>query len=249
MNIDFHVHGILSKKINFDPTLLLDGIEYAKQNNLHGVILSEHYNAKDFLLLHEYLYNNYPYINDRYIINDFSIFPAMEVSIIGKGHIIVAGSRNSILSLYDDILPYIETNLPIEFETLLDLADNYQCLKIGSHPYRKGHKLSKHPENLLERLDAFDLNAKDIFNSGFTIVSNQLNSLSQRLNVPIVSGSDSHYPIQLGSIITTLNCQAFTIKEIKECLVSSNYSISVSPTLDFKVYTAKVMKHYLLSTE
>lgn len=247
MNFDFHVHGILSKKINFDPSLLLEGIEYAKQNNLNGFILCEHYNAKDFLKLHQYLYENFQYIDDRYIVNDFSIFPGMEVSIKNKGHIIIAGSRGNILSLYNEILPDIENDLPIDFETLLDLADKYNCIKIGSHPFRKGHKLSKHPESLLKRLDALDLNAKDIYSGGYSSVSTELYDLSKRLNVPVVSGSDSHYPIQLGSIITTLNTPCYTVNEIKQCLLSLNYSITVYPTLDLKVYTAKVMKHYVLS--
>lgn len=248
MNIDFHVHGLLSKKINFDSTQLLESIEYAKLNNLHAFVLCEHYNAKDFLTLHQYLFDNYEYKNDRYIVNNFSIFPGMEVSIKNKGHIIVVSSRNNLLSLYNEILPDIQKDSPIDFETLLNLADKYECLKIGSHPFRKGHKLIKHPEDLLKRLDAFDLNAKDIFKSGFSEVANQMYLLSKKTNVPIITGSDSHYPIQLGSIITTLNYPCYTIKEIKDCLSASTYSISISPTLDLKVYTAKVMKHHLLST-
>lgn len=47
MNMDFHVHGILSKKLNFDEELFIQGINFAKNSGLHGLVLCEHFNAID----------------------------------------------------------------------------------------------------------------------------------------------------------------------------------------------------------
>ncbi|MDU4750018.1 MAG: PHP-associated domain-containing protein, partial [Clostridium butyricum] len=57
----------------------------------------------------------------------------------------------------------------------------------------------------LKRLHALDLNATDIYSRGLEIVENEVENLSQELNISYVTGSDSHYPIQLGSVRTIFN--------------------------------------------
>ena len=59
MNLDFHVHGLLSKKSEFNKELLLQGIENAKDQGLDGFILCEHFNAKDILSIYRYLEENH----------------------------------------------------------------------------------------------------------------------------------------------------------------------------------------------
>ena len=73
MNLDFHVHGLLTKKCNFNEELFLQGIEIAKEQGLNGYILCEHFNSNDILTIYEYLNNNYEYIGDKYIVNDFFV--------------------------------------------------------------------------------------------------------------------------------------------------------------------------------
>ena len=136
----------------------------------------------------------------------------------------------------------------IEFDELLDMADLYNCLKIGAHPCRKGHKLFKHSEESLKRLDAIDLNAKDIFRKGEIKAKSELIELSQKLGVNIVTGSDSHTPLQIGAIFTTLNKECITVEEIRKVIKSEEYSINISDLLPFKVYSSKVLKRYLMST-
>ena len=39
MNIDFHVHGLLSKRKDFNENFFLNEIKYAKENKIDGIIL------------------------------------------------------------------------------------------------------------------------------------------------------------------------------------------------------------------
>lgn len=96
MNIDFHVHGLLSKKSKFDEELFLQAIENAKENGLNAFVLCEHFNAKDIYSIQSYLRENYEYEYDRYMVNDFSVFIGMEIDIKNGGHVILCGNRDNI---------------------------------------------------------------------------------------------------------------------------------------------------------
>lgn len=243
MNLDFHVHGILSKKLNFNPDLFLQGIEYAKENGLDGYILCEHFNAVDLDSTFSYLNDNFNYENDRYIVNGFSIFLGMEVDIKDNGHIIVVGDRGSIAKIRKELEPHIKKSNFIPFEDLLNLGEKYDCLMIGSHPYREKHKLYIQQEHLLKRLHALDLNSKDIYKRGRKIVELEVSTLAKKLGISYVTGSDSHYHIQLGVVKTCFYKECATIKELKEAIKNHEYTIEISNSLSLRVYTAKIAKN------
>ena len=55
MNIDFHVHGLLSKRKDFNEKFFLNEIKYAKRNSIEGIILCELFNAIFFNIIYNYL--------------------------------------------------------------------------------------------------------------------------------------------------------------------------------------------------
>lgn len=242
MNLDFHVHGLLTKKSKFDEVLFLQGIEIAKEQGLDGYILCEHFNARHIDEIHDYLNQNYEYIGDKYIINDFSVFIGLEVDINNGGHIIVAGNRENICKIREELKNYMVKPNFIDFEKLLDLGEEYNCLMVGSHPYRESHKLFLQQKEFLCRLHGLDLNSTDIGERGLKEVEMQVKALSKEINVPYVSGSDSHFPIQLGSVMTKFEEDFDTVEDIKRAINERNYKIHVSKALDIKVFSAKTTK-------
>ena len=86
------------------------------------------------------------------------------------------------------------------------------------------------------------------FRKGEIKAKSELIELSQKLGVNIVTGSDSHTPLQIGAIFTTLNKECITVEEIRKVIKSEEYSINISDLLPFKVYSSKVLKRYLMST-
>ncbi len=245
MKLDFHVHGLLSKKSDFNEELFLKGIEYAKEQGLNGFVLCEHFNAKDIKSIYKYLEDNYKYVGDKYIVNDFSVFLGMEVDIKNGGHVIVSGNREDILNLRCFLNDYrIKPNF-IEFEKLIEFSEKHNCLIIGSHPYRDSHKLYLQPKDFLKRLDALDLNATDIFTKGLECTREKVEGLSNELDIPYVTGSDSHYPMQLGSVSTEFNKEYTRVSEIKNAIKNKEYKINISKAIDIKVFSAKVSKAYI----
>lgn len=63
-----------------------------------------------------------------------------------------------------------------------------------------------------------------------------------------MTGSDSHTPLQLGSVVTSFENNLTTINEIKADIVAGRYNIEINNSLDFKVYSSKILKRYLIST-
>lgn len=246
MNIDFHVHGLISKRNSFNKSLFLQEIEYAKEDNIDGIVLCEHFQAIAFKDIYRYLDENYTY-NGKYLVNGVSVFPAMEVSIKDKGHVVLVSGREEILQLNHLLEENMNKSNFIDFKDLLDLADEYNCIKVGAHPFRKGQQLCKKEYELLERLDCIELNAKDIYKYEYKVIKNKLNTLSKEINKIIIGGSDSHTPLQIGAIKTILNGENLGLLEIKQRLLQGNVNIEISNSLDFKVYTSKVLKRYIMS--
>ena len=97
-------------------------------------------------------------------------------------------------------------------------------------------------------MDALDLNGKDIFKKGESIARDELINLSQELGLNIITGSDSHTPIQLGGIYTSLNKECSTINELKDCITKGDYTIEINSALNFKIFSSKLLKRYLLKS-
>ncbi len=245
MNIDFHVHGILSKKCKFSKELLLQSVDVAKENGLNGFVLCEHFNAKCILEAYKYLERNFEYVGDKYLINDFSIFLGMEVNVKGGGHVIVCGNRNNILEIRKVLDKYEKKPNYIPLERLIKLGENYNCLMIGCHPLRKSQSLIQHKDEILSRLHAIDLNGKDIFQKGELKAKSEITDLSNKLNIPYITGSDSHYPIQLGCVKTCFKKEFTTINDLIEGIKSRDFTTEISNCLSLKVFTAKVVKDHL----
>ncbi len=245
MNMDFHVHGILSKKLNFNGDLFLQGIEFAKNNMLDGFVLCEHFNAVDIDSSFSFLEDNFIYENDRYDVNGFYVYTGMEVDIRYGGHVIVCGNRERIYKIKDRLKSCRKKADFIHFEELLDMAEENECITIGSHPYRENHKLYLQSDKSLRRLDALDLNSKDIYKRGLKNVEKEVRDLGEKLNIPYVTGSDTHYPIMLGCVKTCFDEDFESIGELKEAIKNSRYKREIAQDLKLKIYTAKAAKNYI----
>ena len=166
MKIDFHTHGKLSKKVTFSLEYFKEMVDAAKENGLDAIALTEHFNTHQFMDVYDTLDKEFPYIYDYYDVNGVKVFPGMEVDIQEKGHILFIGSRINIRALRQKLNAYTEKNHFISFGTLLEEASEFEFLKIGAHPFRDSTPLHHLERELLMKLDAFDLNGKDLYKQG-----------------------------------------------------------------------------------
>ncbi|TDQ41118.1 PHP domain-containing protein [Aureibacillus halotolerans] len=245
MIIDFHTHVKLSKKVDFDLNYFNEVILNAKEAGLTAIALTEHFNTKHFHTIYETLDQHFPYVHDYYLVNDFKVFTGMEVDVKEVGHILCIGHKDKLLRLRHLLDRHTEEGQFMPFSMLLDAVEAEDLLVIGAHPLRTSTPLQQHPPELLQRLDAFDLNGKDMHEHGIENMQQSVIAFGDSHGVPVVCGSDAHHPIHLGAVKNTFAVECHTANDIKLAITSGAYERYVSPVLHTKVNAAKVVKKKL----
>lgn len=242
MNFDFHTHGKLSKKVEFSLDYFKNMVASAKQNGLDGFALTEHFNTRNFFDVYNTLDNVYPYENGYYLIDDVKVFPGMEVDIREIGHILIIADRNIIRELRVQLEPYVSKDHFIPFAELLELVKPYDILIIGAHPYRTSTPLYELERTLLGKLDAFDLNGKDLHSLGIEENAQMVYRFAESLHKPVVGGSDTHHHLQYGCIINELEEDCRTASDLKDIILNGKYTVRIAEDLHKKVQQATEQK-------
>ncbi|HBU84873.1 PHP-associated domain-containing protein [Paenibacillus sp. UMB7766-LJ446] len=242
MRIDLHTHGKLSKNSDFSVDYFTEMVSEAKASGLEALALTEHFNTRNFYDVYETLDRLYPYNGEYYDADGLRIFPGMEVDIQETGHILLMGQKEHILAVRSGLEQYTAKGSFIPFAELLDLAEAWPLLKIGAHPFRESTPLYQLDRDLLGRLDAFDLNAKDMYEYGIETCRNQVDPFAQSLGKPVTAGSDTHQCLQYGSVFNVLDRPCASVAELKEQILAGAYSIEISPDLPLRVKASVMLK-------
>ncbi|NQX67493.1 PHP domain-containing protein [Paenibacillus alba] len=245
MKIDFHTHVKLTKSVMFSYSYFLESIQEARQAGLSATALTEHFNTLRFNDIYETLDQHFAYKQHYYDIDGFKLFPGMEIDVKEGGHILFIACRDTIRELRQQLNGYEAEGQFIGMEALLDMASSYNVLKIGAHPYRADNPLTGIPHASLQQLDALDLNAKDLYKYGIDVMQNKVNALGQTLGIPVVAGSDTHHPLQFGSVWNVMQADCGSIDDLKSCLQAGTYRLEISPCLDTKVKAAETVKRLM----
>ncbi len=242
MKIDFHIHGKLSSKIPFDKEEFINKINEAKSNGIDSFALTEHCHADNFMEEYKFLEDNYKYVNDYYDINGFKVFIGMEVTTNEGLDILIIGNREYIVELKKKVEITKMKQKFISIPDLFNILDCSNLLIIIAHPFRKHINFPIIDKNIIEKIDAIELNAKDLYNNGINEMKNKVNELGKLLKVPITGGSDSHHFIQISSIKNNFNVECNTIREIKSEIKSNNFRVEISDDLEIRVKSSKIIK-------
>lgn len=244
MKIDFHTHGKLAKNLPFSPEYTHWLFSEARLAGLDAICLTEHFNTLGFTQLYEYILKTFTKTGDCFCCENLKIFPGMEIDVAEGGHVLVIGTMEDILKLHAGLLPYSEKGHFMSLKKLLEVVRGYPVLFGAAHPFRKGGNIPKLPEVLIREFDFIDLNGKDVAENGESAKS-QVRSLSSRLMLPIVAGSDTHQSTQYGSIYNDFETEIFTVNALDKIMKEGAYTIHTSPNAYFQVKTAGVLKKAL----
>ena len=242
MNIDFHTHVKVAKISRFMPDYFEDMLKEAKAAGLTAICMTEHFNTFQTMDTYDYLEANYPYVSEYYDVNGLKVFTGMEVDVKEVGHILIVAERGEIVNMRKRLSEYERKPDFIPFKELMDLADEYNTLRVGGHPLRTSTPLTHHDPEQLKRLDAFDLNGRDLYAQGQHPYIDELKTFAAQLNMPIVGGSDTHQYLQYGSVYNESSRECETINDLKDMIQSGDYTVHVSEELDLKVKSASLVK-------
>lgn len=245
MRIDLHSHVKISKKTDFMPEYFLEMMKEAREAGLTGIAMTEHFNTRRYTDIYNFLDTHYPYENNYYMIDGLKLFPGIEVDVKEIGHILLIGNRKDVLS----IRSLLETNTSednfLAFDKLMDIAEHYDILKIGAHAFRDSTPLYHLKAEQLKRLDALDLNGKDLYAQGQKAYREKLEDFAGKLGLPIVGGSDTHHFLQYGCIYNEFQNECDSVEQLKASIVSEQYKIHISANLNLKVKAATLTKKWM----
>lgn len=245
MRLDFHTHGKLAKKLPFSTAYTDWLFGEARRAGLDALCLTEHFNTLQFDELYGYLASVSRRTEDVLELpNGLYIFPGMETDVAEGGHILSIGPLEAILELNRRLEPYKEKEHFLPFAQLMDLFEEYPVLVGCGHPYRSGGHVPELPDEQLERLQFLDLNGKDLALDRAR-TEELTYALARRLDLPVVSGSDTHQAVQYGCVTTVFPRQAHTIAALKGEMTARRYEIQLSDTAAAQVRTACLLKRAL----
>lgn len=245
MYIDFHTHGKLAKKLPFSTIYTEWLFNEAKQAGLDAICLTEHFNTLQFDEVYGYIIEHSDREGDSLVFqNGLRIFTGMETDIAEGGHILSIGKPEEILELNQRLEPFKEKGTFLSFGQLRDLFDEYQVIVGAGHPYREGGHIPELSMEDLSRFDFLDLNGKDIAINRIETERN-VKTLGDRLQIPVVSGSDTHQAVQYGCIKTNIFATPTTVHDLYKEMKTDNYEIIVSDNAKFQVETAGLLKKAL----
>ncbi|WP_226668861.1 PHP domain-containing protein [Metabacillus litoralis] len=245
MIIDFHTHVKISKKSMFMPEYFQEMMKEAKASGLTALAMTEHFNTSRFNDIYDFLDKHYEYKQDYYDIEGLKLFPGIEVDIKENGHILLIGNRHDIVEIRAKLENHTNEEQFIYYDQLLDLAEQYNVLKVGAHPFRESTPLYHLNKKQIRRLDALDLNGKDLYAQGISAYREKLSNFAEELDLPVVGGSDTHQFFQYGSVYNDFEEECCSVDEIKRCIYSGKYVVKTSDSLELKVKAAIHVKRLL----
>lgn len=244
MELDFHTHGKLAKKLPFSREYTQWLFSEARQSGLDAICLTEHFNTLGFSSLYSYIRENAVMEGDTLLFEGLRIFPGMETDIAEGGHVLSIGPIDAILELNQRLEPYKEKGKFLPFKKLRDLFDQYPVIVGGAHPFRSGGHIPQLEDTQLERFDFFDLNGKDLAENR-QLTERKTYALGVERHRPVVGGSDTHQAVQYGCIRTHFPEDICRTDILLQEMQKGNYAIHIAKEVVFQVKTAGILKRAL----
>lgn len=245
MRLDFHTHGKLAKKLPFSTTYTDWLFGEARRAGLDALCLTEHFNTLQFADVYGYIASVSRRTGDALELeNGLKIFPGMETDVAEGGHILSVGPLEAILELNRRLEPHKEKGNFLPFAQLMDLFDQYPVVVGCGHPFRAGGHVPELPQEQLRRLRFLDLNGKDLALDRER-TERLTYALGRELDIPVVSGSDTHQAVQYGCVTTVFERDVDTVPALYGEMTAGRYAIDLSDTAAFQVRTACLLKRSL----
>ncbi|GJM78275.1 hypothetical protein HMSSN139_07710 [Paenibacillus sp. HMSSN-139] len=92
-------------------------------------------------------------------------------------------------------------------------------------------------------MDAFDLNAKDMYEYGNEVNRANVERFAAELGKPVTAGSDTHQCLQYGSLYNELHRPCDSVAELKQAILSGAYELRVADSLPLQVKASVMLKN------
>lgn len=217
LKADFHCHVKLMARGKFRRGQLERRINAARYLGLDLLAVTEHIDVRDFWDIVSCLQQLCGDKTGRLAWKGMRLLAGAEVSIYEGGDILLIGSAGGLKELENRLGRLSSGNLP-QLRDLLDASEDLGFLRIGAHPCRPGKVLWKIGP-LLKRLDALEINARELSEAGL------VRRRAREAGLAVLAGSDAHHWLQLGRVYNLIpGSNEQDIGEIKNALAENKTS-------------------------
>jgi len=237
MRVDMHVHGALSKQTGFDLDELREKTAFAHERGIGAIILTEHFNISGFEKIYDLLLTHFPFTGDYYVIEKVRVFPGIEVNVAEGPHLIAAGTLERILKLHECLQGCREKDKFCSAEMYFSKQVGMNLLNIFAHPTRIKHQLHQLTEQYYQYFDAFEVNAKDLYLYGRSIID-EIKVAADKAGVQVVAGSDTHHPFQLGAVYNDFIKAPESVDDMKIAIASGQFELRIDAEAEARVESA-----------
>lgn len=246
MKIDFHTHVKLTTPVPYSQPYAEAMLRGAKAAGLDTICVTEHYNSSGLDSVYRFLEDSCGKDGDCYIFEGLRIFPGIEVDIAESGHILTIGPLDEIMQVHKELCERGRKKEHPPFAALLEIIKRPSLLIGGAHPFRpETGSLLNLSDEWVSQLDYVELSGRDIAYDKKGIENNTA-QLAARVGLPIIAGSDSHYPFQYGCVFNKFQAAHTTVAALKKAIAAGAYTVEYSEFGARQVAMAAQMKKALL---
>ncbi|MGD0152519.1 MAG: PHP-associated domain-containing protein [Thermacetogeniaceae bacterium] len=189
---ELHCHTQFFGWQHFSRRRLDSFLSRARRLGVKILAFTEHANIKSYWKLYTFLEES------TWRWEGMTILTGAEITVQEGGDILVYGPPSTFKELPDRLGGWPAGRVRPPLERLLEAVEALNLMKVGAHPLRHGQSLGDVPSELLSRLDALELNAREFARQS------RVSSLAADLNLPLVGGSDAHFSRHLGRVLNRL---------------------------------------------
>jgi hypothetical protein len=197
------------------------------QVGLDGIAITEHIHATDFWDSMQLLARRYGYREGHlFVAPGFNVITGCEVTVADCADLIVIGPLDA-LDRFDASFPrrLSQGHSPL-LADMIEPARAEQLVVIGAHPTRPGKRLVDVGPQLLQELDALEVNGKDMATGP---VDGTIKELARQTDRPVVGSSDAHLWPQVGVQRTLVPLPELTQEGLRGALQSRSTAPESTP--------------------
>jgi predicted metal-dependent phosphoesterase TrpH len=235
--IDTHSHPKISKHFEFSPRAVDNMIRQGRRVGLDALSLTEHFHAKNYWDVHNYLEATFPCDRGVFLAGGLALIPGAEVNIREGAHVIVLGEVAELRRLDRAFAQRLSERYKPTLREFLDVTDDFDIVRIGAHMFRRAKELGKFAAVDLRRLHALEINGKDF---GTEVM---LLTQARALGLPIVAGSDAHHWLQVGVRHTLMHTDEISMPAVIKTIKEGLTGFAGAPYTSLRVKAAKSVKN------
>lgn len=242
-SLDLHVHALLSKTFAFELASVERLQRAARDRRLSAFALTEHIHAADFWRAHALLAQRFSYADGVYLGGAVPMFSGAEITCRGAGDLVVIGDLDAIRALDRRFRPRLSEGAHPTLAEFLAESRDLPLIRVGAHPFRPGKELHRCPRHDLRQLDAIETNGRDTGLLGGNV--GRVRHLADRLGLPVVGSSDTHFWPQLGVVHTVTSLDPITLLGLRTAIARGSTRVRIRADVAPLVRFCRSHKKYI----